>query len=153
MRISATATVALVAGLAVSLLSTTPAEAHGRRGHGHRHSHVSVGVGFGYPGYYRPYGYYGGYYYPRSYLGFSAWPRYRTRRVREAEQVRNQALYVYPAAGQTEQQMADDRYDCHVWSVDSTGFDPTLGAGTRDEADNYARAFTACMEGRDYVVR
>jgi hypothetical protein len=145
----------LVSGTLMAIVAATllfipgdAAEAHGRRGH------VAVGFGYGYPAYYRPYGYYGGFY-PRSYVGFNVWPRYRTRRERqsEAREVRNQALYVYPAAGQSAQKLADDRYDCHVWSVDSTGFDPTLGAGSRNEADNYARAFTACMEGRDYVVR
>lgn len=121
--------------------------------HGGRHSHVSIGVGFGYGyrGFYRPYGYY-----PSSYLGFGIWPRYRARRVRTEErggEVHSRELYVYPAGGQTEAQMADDRYDCHVWAVDATDFDPTMGAGTAAEADAYGRAFTACMEGRDYVVK
>ena len=62
-------------------------------------------------------------------------------------------LYVYPAAGQSEAQTADDRYQCHTWAVGQSGYDPTLGAGTRDEAEGYTRAFTACMEGRNYVVR
>jgi hypothetical protein len=62
-------------------------------------------------------------------------------------------LYVYPAAGQSEAQTADDRYQCHVWGAGQSGHDPTLGAGSRDEAEGYARAFTACMEGRGYVVR
>ena len=62
-------------------------------------------------------------------------------------------LYVYPAAGQSEAQTADDRYQCHAWAANESGHDPTLGAGSRDEADSYTRAFTACMEGRNYVVR
>jgi len=62
-------------------------------------------------------------------------------------------LYVYPAAGQSEAQTADDRYDCHVWAANESGHDPTLGAGSRDEAEGYTRAFTACMEARNYVVR
>jgi hypothetical protein len=62
-------------------------------------------------------------------------------------------LYVYPAAGQSEAQTADDRYECHTWAAGQSGYDPTLGAGTRDEAEGYTRAFTACMEGRNYVVR
>ena len=62
-------------------------------------------------------------------------------------------LYVYPAAGQSEAQTADDRYQCHVWAAGQSGYDPTLGAGSRDDAEGYTRAFTACMEGRNYVVR
>lgn len=62
-------------------------------------------------------------------------------------------LYVYPAAGQSETQTAEDRYQCHTWAANESGHDPTLGAGSRDEADSYTRAFTACMEGRNYVVR
>ena len=62
-------------------------------------------------------------------------------------------LYVYPAAGQSAAKTADDRYQCHVWAAGESGHDPTLGAGTRDEADGYVRAFTACMEARSYVVR
>jgi hypothetical protein len=62
-------------------------------------------------------------------------------------------LYVYPAAGQSEAQTADDRYQCHVWAANQSGHDPTLGAGSREDAEGYTRAFTACMEGRSYVVR
>jgi hypothetical protein len=157
MKIAISLTLALVAA---GMFAASDANAHG--GHGRSHVTIGYGYGYGYPGYYRPRGFAGGYYgayyggyYPRSYLGFSVWPRYRTVRARtaDADRIRNQALYVYPAAGQSEQKMADDRYQCHVWSADSTGYDPTLGAGTRAEADNYGRAFTACMEGRDYVVR
>ena len=54
---------------------------------------------------------------------------------------------------QSAAQTADDRYQCHVWAAGESGHDPTLGAGSRDEADSYARAFTACMEARNYVVR
>jgi hypothetical protein len=113
-------------------------------------SYVSFGIGYGHP-YYRPYRYY-----PRSYVGVSLWPRPLSRRVRTRERTREvgaQQLYVYPAAGQTQQQLSNDRYDCHVWSVTQTDFDPTLGAGSKREADDYARAMTACLEARNYVVR
>lgn len=137
-----------------------PASAHG--GH-HRairvsHPYVSFGYTFGYP-FYRPFGYY-------PYAAYSSWgfgPRVgvgvgieRARSRREAPERGGQKalkLYVYPAGGQTAKQTADDRYQCHVWAVDQSGYDPTLGAGTRDDADSYSRAFTACMEGRDYVVK
>jgi len=139
---------------AVALLATLPlaaSEAHGRHGGRPR---VSVGVGIGYPAFYP--GYYGYPYgwYPRSYVGLGVYPRYRSRTRTESEgEIRNQALYVYPAAGQSQAQMAEDRYQCHVWAADASDYDPTLGAGTRAEAESYGRAFTACMEGRDYVVK
>lgn len=33
-------------------------------------------------------------------------------------------VFVYPTAGQTAEQMDRDRYECHVWAVRQTGFDP-----------------------------
>lgn len=147
----------LLVGLAIAgscaLISIVPIDEASAHGPGGRVG-VHIGYGFGYPGYLWPIGYYGGYYYPRSYIGVTVRPGRRAQRWRREEsEVRNRALYVYPAGGQSEERLADDRYECHVWSVDSTGFDPTLGAGSKDEADDYARAFTACMEGRGYVVR
>ena len=62
-------------------------------------------------------------------------------------------LYVYPAAGQSEAQTSEDRYQCHVWATNQSGYDPTLGAGKREDAEGYTRAFTACMQGRNYVVK
>ena len=39
-------------------------------------------------------------------------------------------LFVYPANGQSEDQLARDRYECHTWAVQQTGIDPTRpGAG------------------------
>jgi len=35
-----------------------------------------------------------------------------------------QDMYVYPAKGQSEQQLANDRYECHRWAVNETHFDP-----------------------------
>lgn len=34
-------------------------------------------------------------------------------------------LVVYPAQGQTQEQLERDRYECHVWAVQQTGFDPS----------------------------
>ena len=34
-------------------------------------------------------------------------------------------IVVYPARGQTAQQMDRDRYECHVWAVMQAGFDPS----------------------------
>jgi YmgG-like glycine-zipper protein len=35
-------------------------------------------------------------------------------------------VYVYPAAGQDAAQLDRDRYECHLWSVRQTGFDPSV---------------------------
>jgi len=37
-----------------------------------------------------------------------------------------QDLYVYPSNGQSDEQLADDRYECHRWAVKEAGFDPSL---------------------------
>lgn len=34
-------------------------------------------------------------------------------------------LYIYPKNGQSEKQQKRDRYECHVWAADQTGFDPS----------------------------
>lgn len=36
-----------------------------------------------------------------------------------------QDLYVYPAKGQSDEQLAKDRYECHRWAVQESGFDPS----------------------------
>lgn len=36
-----------------------------------------------------------------------------------------QELYVYPAKGQSQAQQDRDRYECHAWAVQQTGFDPS----------------------------
>ena len=44
-------------------------------------------------------------------------------------------MYVYPAGGQSEAQTSEDKYQCHVWAADQSGYDPTNGAGNRDDAE------------------
>jgi hypothetical protein len=34
-------------------------------------------------------------------------------------------IMVYPAQGQTPDQLERDRYECHVWAVQQSGFDPS----------------------------
>jgi hypothetical protein len=137
----------LLAVLGAAALTSLPAEAS------HRH-YISPYIGFGY-GFYGPYSYWSPWYGPRIGVGIHVGDRYRTRRVRTSERGEQRALklYVYPAAGQSEAQTSEDRYQCHTWAADQSGYDPTLGAGSRDDAESYTRAFTACMEGRNYVVK
>ena len=68
-------------------------------------------------------------------------------------------IYVYPRNGQSEEQQSTDRYECHRWAVDKTGFDPTRPAGNVAETDmtrnrsDYRRAEGACLEARGYSVK
>ena len=34
-------------------------------------------------------------------------------------------LFIYPKAGQSQEQQGKDRYECHTWAVQQTGFDPS----------------------------
>lgn len=71
----------------------------------------------------------------------------------------NDNLFVYPQNGQSDQQQATDRYECHKWAGLQSGFDPTQqggGASPQQPAgnpDDYQRAMKACLEGRGYSVR
>ena len=68
-------------------------------------------------------------------------------------------LFIYPAKGQSESLQATDRYECHAWSVNETGFDPVKPQGGVDAADwaqkreDYQRAMAACLSARGYSVR
>jgi hypothetical protein len=65
-------------------------------------------------------------------------------------------LFVYPQHGQSDEQQATDRYECHKWATMQSGFDPTLGATSAAQPgspDDYDRAIKACLEGRGYSVR
>jgi len=68
-------------------------------------------------------------------------------------------MFIYPRQGQSEKQQADDRYACHRWAADQTGFDPTQppggdskSRGIEKRAD-YQRAMSACLDGRGYTVK
>jgi len=117
---------------------------------------ITFGYGYGSP-YYSPWGYGPWGYGPRVgvgvHVGGPYYPRAPSASTPPPASQGALKLYVYPAAGQSEAQTADDRYQCHSWAAGQSGHDPTLGAGTREEAEGYSRAFTACMEGRGYVVR
>lgn len=68
-------------------------------------------------------------------------------------------IFIYPKNGQSSEQQARDRYECHRYAVDQTGYDPTQTSGgvPRDVAASkradYFRADTACLDGRGYSVR
>jgi hypothetical protein len=66
-------------------------------------------------------------------------------------------LYSYPKNGQTPEQQEQDRYECHRWAVDQSGFDPTqtVGGTPPDPSKRpaYQHAMTSCLEGRGYSVK
>jgi hypothetical protein len=68
-------------------------------------------------------------------------------------------LFIYPQSGQSAEQQATDKFQCHQWAVGQTGFDPTQSAGGAppeqydSKREEYQRALRACLEGRGYSVR
>jgi len=68
-------------------------------------------------------------------------------------------LFIYPKNGQNAEQQARDRYECHRWAADQTGFDPTRPGGgvagpeSGARRGDYFRAQQACLEARGYTVR
>ncbi len=62
-------------------------------------------------------------------------------------------IYVYPRNGQSDQQTANDRYECHSWAVGQTGFDPTRGGQQSGNPDDYRRAMISCLDARGYSAR
>lgn len=63
-------------------------------------------------------------------------------------------IFAYPNTGQSKNEQANDRYDCHLWAVGETDFDPSLEQSSSGlELSEYKRAITACLEARDYTVK
>jgi hypothetical protein len=62
-------------------------------------------------------------------------------------------IYVYPRNGQTDAQTSSDRYECHSWAVNQTGFDPTRGTQNGGTPADYKRAMIACLDARGYSAR
>jgi len=67
--------------------------------------------------------------------------------------VLDEDIFIYPAEGQSEQQQADDRYECHRWAVSQTDYDPIDDEYDAALREDYIRAITACLTGRGYTVR
>ena len=71
----------------------------------------------------------------------------------------NDSIFVYPKNGQSSDQMASDRYECHRSAVDQTGYDPTQAGGgvpsnvASAKRANYQRAQAACLDARRYSVK
>ena len=110
---------------------------------------------------------FGGYPYYYANDVYYAWrPTRRVYEVVDAPREREDAtvmdsedLYIYPRNGQSDERQAQDRFECHRWAVDQTGFDPSESGGgvargeRTDRREDYFRALAACMDGRGYTVR
>jgi hypothetical protein len=68
-------------------------------------------------------------------------------------------FFVYPKNGQPEELQAKDKFECHKWASQQSGFDPTVSGGgvapdqNASARSQYNRAITACLEGRGYSVK
>ena len=68
-------------------------------------------------------------------------------------------VFVYPKNGQSNEQQAADRFDCHSWARKETGFDPTQAGGgvpadqNSSKSSQYDRATSACLEARGYSIK
>ena len=149
----------IVLAAAIAAFSSVPARADT-----YSVVHPYFSFGFGYPGFgypYYPHPYWGPYGYPYGPtfgFGVTVAPQphsheHEQQSQQNSGQQQGIKMYVYPAGGQSEAQTSEDRYQCHVWATNQSGYDPTMGAGKHEDADNYSRAFSACMAGRNYVVR
>ena len=68
-------------------------------------------------------------------------------------------FFVYPRKGQSEEQQAKDRYECHIWAVGQIGWDPNQPTSVLPEdqmnqrSSDYKRAMGACLDAHDYTVK
>lgn len=64
-------------------------------------------------------------------------------------------VIAYPTKGQSEDQQAQDRYECHRWANQQSGAEANSAAPpvTASNADTYRRALSACFTGRGYSVQ
>ncbi|UBM25940.1 hypothetical protein K8374_02735 [Pseudomonas sp. p1(2021b)] len=63
-------------------------------------------------------------------------------------------VVAHPLSGQTPAQQDQDRYQCHRWAVQQSGFDPASASAAPPVhvADAYHRALGACLSDRGYSV-
>ncbi|MEJ0098855.1 MAG: DUF6515 family protein [Pseudomonadota bacterium] len=129
-------------------------------------TYISIGVPFGLfvgtlPGFYSSFWYGGTRYYYSDDTYYTYEPARRGYVVAHSPygddeesgtQAQSDDLYIYPARGQTEQQQADDRYQCHRWAAQESHYDPLDDDYNSDLRTAYQRAMTACLTGRGYTV-
>ena len=97
------------------------------------------------------YFYFGGTYYIRSGQQYAVVEP--PSRAHQIVNTAEQEMIIYPAKGQSQEQLDKDRYECHVWAVSQTGFDPSANNQDLSMKPDYNRAMGACLEARGYVVK
>ncbi len=107
--------------------------------------YLSFGIGL------NRYFYLGGTYYRQIPSGYEV-----IEKPAEAEKVLattgSDRLVIYPAGGQPPEQVKRDRYECHVWSAQETGYDPSSADADPAYRSDYNRGLGACLTARSYVV-
>ena len=70
-----------------------------------------------------------------------------------------QDFFVYPAKGQSQAQQDKDRYECHTWAVQQTGYDPSnpppsynQTASQAPQAGSRSKAATAATTGATAAI-
>ncbi|MEG0245956.1 MAG: DUF6515 family protein [Pseudomonas sp.] len=63
-------------------------------------------------------------------------------------------VQAFPVSGQSQEQSDRDRYECHRWAVQQSGFDPSTAsyAPAIQVVDIYRRELGDCLSGRGYSV-
>ena len=74
------------------------------------------------------------------------------KKAKKAKKEKKEKIIISPLKGQSEQQQAIDRSECHGWAVGQTGYDPTQPSPS-DKYNEYHRAMCACLEGRGYTAK
>ena len=60
---------------------------------------------------------------------------------------------IYPRYGQSDEELQQDRYECHLWAFERTNYDPSMPYQDNRLRGDYYRAQAACLEGRGYTVK
>ena len=151
--------VVLILTMAILLANPVPSEARGRGGHGGWWVPWAIigGAAIVAPYYYGPY--YSRYYEPAPVI-IREPPAVYIQPAPSVTPSSPERTFVYPRQGQTEEQQAKDRYECHSWAKGQTGFDPTqpsvgdMPNTTRNQfVADYHRAEGACLDAKGYTMK
>jgi len=77
----------------------------------------------------------------------------------DSNEITESKMFIYPREGQSEEKQANDRYECHMWAVGQTNYDPTKissgipGDQIIQKRSDYQRAMGSCLDGRGYTAK
>ena len=142
--------------MAIFLINPLPSEARG----GHSGWWVPLAI-IGGAAIMAPY-YYSPYYEPPPVIIREQPPVY-FQLAQSVKPLSTEKIFVYPRQGQSEEQQAKDRYECHSWAVSQTWREPRkvsmeewsfiIKSLPEAQRADYRRAESACLDGRGYTVR